>query len=163
MLLVLFLLFTLLPVTEFAILLQLGARIGLFGTIALVLFTGVLGASLARWQGMQTLWRLRTGMSRGEPPTDVLLDGAMILVAAAVLVTPGVLTDLFGFALLTPPIRAIIKPMLRAWFAKKVKVQVNPGMFSQSSRYDNGDVVEGEIVQEGEIIDIKSETKETKL
>lgn len=175
MLLVLFLLFTLLPIIELSILIQLGSRIGLFGTIGVVLLTGVLGAALARWQGMQTLWRLRKAMAGGEAPTDVLLDGAMILIAAAVLVTPGILTDLFGFALLTPPIRAVIKPALKAWFAKRVRVEVGRGAtgfgglgnspggfppFGRSHDVVDGEVVDGEVVPEGEILEIRSETKD---
>lgn len=116
MLLFLILLFTVLPLVEFSILISLGQSIGLVWTILLVLGTGVLGAALARWQGVQTAWRIREQMATGKMPTDALFDGALILVAGAVLITPGVLTDAFGFSLLIPPLRQLIKAGLKRHF-----------------------------------------------
>lgn len=129
MLLALILLFTVLPMVELWVLLQIGGAWGVGPTIALVLFTGVLGAALARWQGFRTLWRIRSELASGRPPTDALLDGALILVAGAVLVTPGVITDAIGFALLAPPTRAVVKRGLRAWFARAVKQGKATGSF----------------------------------
>ena len=121
MLLFLLLLFTVLPLVEFSLLLTIHGQVGLATTILIVLTTGVVGASLARHQGLMTMWRLRTSLGRGEAPGDALLDGALILVAGAVLITPGVLTDAIGFGLLIPPVRAVVKRWLRAWFAKQVR------------------------------------------
>ncbi|TWT85456.1 phage T7 F exclusion suppressor FxsA [Posidoniimonas polymericola] len=119
----LMLLFIALPMTEFAILYRLATDgIGFFATIALVLLTGVLGAALAKQQGLQTLTRIRGEMAGGKMPGDALFDGALILVAGAVLITPGVLTDAFGFCLLIPPLRAGVKRALKAWAAHNVKV-----------------------------------------
>lgn len=121
MLLALLLLFTVLPVLELWVLLRLGSSWGVGPTIALVLLTGVLGAALARWQGFRALWRIRSELASGRPPTDALLDGGLILVAGAVLVTPGVITDAAGFALLIPATRALAKRALRWWFARAVR------------------------------------------
>ena len=140
--------------TELALLIKLGTLIGIPGTFALALFTGALGASLARWQGMQTLWKLQKGLSQGEAPTETLIDGAMILFAGAVLIAPGVLTDLLGFTLLIPPLRELIKPWLKRWFAKRIKFKTHQGFqssgffYQQKSRYGDGEVVDGEIVHE---------------
>jgi UPF0716 protein FxsA len=119
----LLLLFTLVPFVELALLLWLAQHIGLFPTIAMVLLTGVLGASLARWQGLRTLGRIQQEMATGKVPGDALVDGMLILVAGAVLLTPGVLTDACGFALLIPPIRSLLKTTVRRWFASRVSVQ----------------------------------------
>ena len=163
----LFFLFTVVTMTELALLIKLGELIGPLGTIALVLFTGALGASLARWQGMQTLWKLQKGLSQGEAPTETLIDGALILFAGAVLLTPGVLTDLLGFTLLIPPLRELIKPWLKRWFAKRIKIETHQGFqssgffYQQKPRYDDGEVVDGEIVHEdlnsGKVIEINQQ------
>ena len=121
MLLALLLLFTVLPVLELWLLLALGGAWGVGPTIGLVLVTGVLGAALARWQGFRALWRIRSELTSGRSPTDALLDGALILVAGAVLVTPGVITDAIGFALLAPMTRSGVKQLLRWWFARAVR------------------------------------------
>lgn len=118
----LILLFIALPVTEFALLIKLAESMGLLPTVALVLLTGVLGASLAKQQGVQTLTRIRSEMAGGKMPGDALFDGALILVAGAVLITPGVLTDAFGFCLLIPPLRAVVKRAIKAWAAHNVQV-----------------------------------------
>lgn len=123
MLLYLLLLFTVLPLTEFWLLWQLAGGLGLPQTIVLVLATGFLGAALARQQGVATLWRIRQQLASNQMPTDALFDGALILVAGAVLITPGVLTDAAGFCLLVPPIRAVVKRGLRAWAAKNVRIE----------------------------------------
>ncbi len=101
----LLLLFTTVPLVELALLLWIGARIGVGPTIALILVTGVAGASLARHQGLATWRRFQAALAAGRLPGDELLEGLLILVAGALLLTPGVLTDAVGFLLLVPPAR----------------------------------------------------------
>ncbi len=115
----LLLLFTAVPLIELALLVEIGRVVGLPATIALVLFTGVLGAWLARSQGLATLARLQQELGAGRMPTDALLDGLMIFIAGAVLLTPGILTDVFGFALLTPAFRRVVKRSVTAGFKKR--------------------------------------------
>lgn len=115
----LLLLFTAVPLIELALLVEIGRVVGLPATLALVLFTGALGAFLARGQGLATLARVQQDMAEGRMPTDALLDGLMILIAGAVLLTPGVLTDLFGFAMLTPAFRRRVKRSVAASFRKR--------------------------------------------
>lgn len=105
MLLRLLLLFTLVPLAELALLLWIGGRIGLLPTVALILVTGALGAALARRQGLATWRRFQEALAAGRLPGRELLEGLLILVAAALLLTPGVLTDAAGFLLLVPPAR----------------------------------------------------------
>ena len=110
---ILFLAFTALPLIELALLLQVHGAIGLEATLALVLLTGTTGAALARWQGLKTFARVRESMAQGRLPGQALFDGALILFAGALLVTPGVLTDAVGFALLVPAVRRLVGRGLR--------------------------------------------------
>ncbi len=105
----LLLLFTTVPLIELALLVELDRHIGLAATIALVIATAMIGAWLARAEGMRTLARLTKEVQEGRMPTEPLLDGLMIFVAGAVLLTPGLLTDLIGFFLLAPAGRRLVR------------------------------------------------------
>jgi UPF0716 protein FxsA len=107
------LLFVVVPVLELMLLIQLGQVVGLWPTVALVLFTGVLGAAMARLEGLRVLFRFQTELASGRLPGEALLDGISVLVGGAFLLTPGILTDLTGFALLFPPTRRWIQRILR--------------------------------------------------
>lgn len=122
MLLRLLLLFTIVPLVELLILLRIAEAIDWFATIMLVVVTGVLGASLARREGLKVLTRIQEDAARGIPPGDALVDGLLILVAGAVLVTPGVITDACGFALLIPPLRRFVRARLADYFKRKITV-----------------------------------------
>lgn len=101
----LFFLFLTVPLLEVYLLIEVGQAIGAPATIAAVVGTALLGAALARYQGMVTVTRLYTQLHRAEIPTQTLFEGACLLVAGALLLTPGFFTDAVGFALLTPPLR----------------------------------------------------------
>jgi UPF0716 protein FxsA len=103
----LFLLFTVLPLLELFVLLQIGERIGGVPTIAMVLFSGVLGAALARAEGLRVARAFQQSVSTGQVPADSVINGALVLLGCALLVSPGVLTDLLGIVLLLPPSRRI--------------------------------------------------------
>lgn len=109
------LLFIAVPLVELFLLIRIGTVIGPVPTIALVIVTGILGASLARSQGFKTLQKIQNELAAGRIPTGELLDGLMILAGGIVLLTPGILTDLFGFSLMLPPVRAGLKQ----WLEKK--------------------------------------------
>lgn len=108
----LFLLFTIIPVVELAILIRLGTVIGVFPTIAIVVLTGMAGAYLARTQGFSVLSKIRARMAEGAFPAEELLDGLLVLAAGIVLITPGILTDITGFLLLVPRTRRVAKNFL---------------------------------------------------
>ncbi len=103
---VLLLLFLLVPLGEIYLLLKVGGVIGALPTVGLVVFTAVLGAFLMRVQGLSTLQRVQRNLDAGELPAAALLEGAVILIAGALLLTPGFITDAVGFACLVPAIRA---------------------------------------------------------
>lgn len=113
----LLLLFIGLPLLELAILVKLGEVIGFWPTIGLVVVTGILGASLARAQGFMVYTRIQSELAAGRIPAGELVDGLLILIGGIVLLTPGLLTDLFGFALLLPWIRALFKGWLQRKFS----------------------------------------------
>jgi UPF0716 protein FxsA len=117
----LLLLFTVVPIVELGLLIQVGRVIGLAPTIAIVLVTGITGAALARWQGLATLHRVQTEMSQGRVPTGPLVDGLLILVAGGVLLTPGFLTDALGFLLLIPPTRTAVRKALVEGFSRRMQ------------------------------------------
>ena len=126
----LLLLFILVPIAELALLIEIGQRMGLPATLALIVLTGALGATLARQQGLGVLAKIRSEMDEGRLPTVQLVEGALILVAGAVLMTPGVLTDVLGFFCLVPPGRRLLGRYLSRRFEKAVKsgtVNVSPG------------------------------------
>jgi UPF0716 protein FxsA len=116
MLLKLFLCFTLIPVIELYLLIQVGTVIGGLNTILLVILTGFLGAWLARMEGMHTMMRLRTNLQQGLMPAEELIDAVIIFGAGVVLLTPGLITDVFGLMLLWPVTRNKFKRMLRRKF-----------------------------------------------
>jgi UPF0716 protein FxsA len=108
----LLLLFVVLPAVELALLIELGSRFGTVHTLALIVLTGVLGASLARGQGLGVMRQIQAEVAAGRLPAASLVDAAIILIAAALLVTPGVLTDGFGFLCLIPAFRGVVKRIL---------------------------------------------------
>lgn len=105
MLLRLFIIFAAVPLLELYLLLAVGQRIGAAWTVALVLFTAALGAYLSKSQGLKTLERMRESLRRGVVPAAELVEGALILLAGVLLLTPGFMTDAAGFSLLLPPLR----------------------------------------------------------
>ena len=125
----LLLLFVSIPVIELVLLIEIGQRVGTLATVGLIIVTGVVGASLARQQGLATLGRARADLNDGRLPAESLMDGMLILIAAAVLLTPGVLTDAVGFLLLIPVCRRHLKGWLRQRFERAVRagaVNVTP-------------------------------------
>lgn len=101
----LFLLFLTVPLAEIYVLLEVGSILGVMPTVAVVVLTAVAGAALVRAQGFSTVMRIRTSLDAGEIPAMALLEGAFLLVAGALLLTPGFLTDVIGFVFLCPPVR----------------------------------------------------------
>ena len=118
---ILLLLFIVLPITELALLLKLHEFLSLGGTLALVLGTGILGAWLARQQGIRQLGLIQQAVAQGKMPAPHLVDGVLILVAGAVLITPGLITDCAGFFLLVPAGRRWVKARIEKWLQRKFR------------------------------------------
>lgn len=101
----LFLLFTLVPIVELYLLIRIGGWLGALPTVGLVLLTGVIGAWLARREGVRAWRDLAGSLALARSPAPAILAGVAVLAGGALLLTPGVLTDVVGLALLVPPVR----------------------------------------------------------
>ena len=119
----LFLLLTILPLIELALLLLMGRYISIWFTLAFVVGTALAGAILLRYQGLQTFKSIQRDLQERRMPTDSLLDGLFIFIAAILLILPGVTTDIVGLTILIPPIRQLYKSWLVRWFKSRFKLQ----------------------------------------
>ena len=115
----LLILFIVVPLVELTLLLYVGSKAGVPFTLALVIITGVAGALLARQQGWSAYRRSQQELSAGRLPTDPLIDAVMIFLAGALLLTPGILTDVLGFTLLVAPCRGLY----RRWLIRRLKAR----------------------------------------
>lgn len=120
MLLRLILLFTLVPLIELSLLIELGRHIGLGSTLAIVIVTGVIGAYLAKYEGFKVIYRIRQELRDGRIPAEGLIDGIIILAGGLLLLTPGLLTDTIGFLALIPVTRNYLKQYLKRKFKQKI-------------------------------------------
>ena len=147
----LLLLFIVMPIVEMWLLITVGREIGALPTIGLVLLTAVVGLSLLRQQGFATLFRARTKLDAGELPALEMAEGLILAVCGALLLTPGFVTDVIGFAGLLPPLR---RRCVLAMVAKMEVVSYSNQQTCQSgqqqSRQDRGKVVEGEFWREND-------------
>ena len=111
--------FTIIPIIEIYLLIEIGSIFGVLTAITLVILTGSLGAFMARMQGLQTLFRIQGSLREGRMPSRELLDALLIVIAGLVLLTPGFLTDLAGFLLLIPTTRNSIISWLQRQIENK--------------------------------------------
>ncbi|MDD9983600.1 MAG: FxsA family protein [Gammaproteobacteria bacterium] len=136
----LFLLFIAVPIVEIYLLLEVGGVIGAIPTIGLVVLTAVAGAALVRAQGFSTIMQVRRSMEAGEIPAVAIIEGIFLLVAGALLLTPGFLTDAVGFGCLIPPLR---RALILRFIEMRVIRARHPGPAPR-----HGHVIEGEFKRE---------------
>jgi UPF0716 protein FxsA len=117
---VLALAFLLVPIAELAVLVAVGSQIGYLNTFVLMVVLSLTGAWLARREGLGAWRRLQAALVEGRMPTVEVADGAMILLAGALLLTPGFLSDVVGVLLLLPPVRAVARRWVPALLARRV-------------------------------------------
>ncbi len=115
--------FVCMPIIELVVLFKVYQAFELGPTLAIVILTGIVGAYLARAQGMMVLRQTQQDLAEGRMPAPRLIDGVMILVAGVLLVTPGLVTDSAGFLLLVPPVRVAI----RMWMRRKLEEKLRSG------------------------------------
>lgn len=115
-------LFVLLPLAELWVIVGVADGLGIGPTLLLLLAISVAGAWLVKVQGWGAMRRIQGVLARGSLPTTELVDGALIVVAGALLLTPGFITDGVGFALLIPPSRALVRRALVARFRSRIRV-----------------------------------------
>ncbi|WP_035571548.1 FxsA family protein [Halonatronum saccharophilum] len=134
----LLLLFTAVPIIELIILMWLSAHIGIFETVTLIFITGVVGVTLAKAQGFITITKIKLSLARAKLPSDSLIDGLLILIGGAFLLTPGLLTDVSGFSLIIPVSRGFFRKVLKNKFKGKI---IQGG--SKFYYYGGGDTKQG--------------------
>jgi UPF0716 protein FxsA len=127
MLLALFLLFVVLPVAELFVLIWVGSHIGVLATFGLMVLFTVAGIWLCKREGLGVLRRMNQHLDRGEAPTKELLDGVLVLLAGALLIVPGFITDVAGLALLLPPVRALLRSTLLRRLQRRIDQAMTAG------------------------------------
>ncbi|PSL17954.1 FxsA family protein [Shimia abyssi] len=143
--------FVAIPLIEIALFIQVGGTIGLWPTLLIVLITAILGTWLVRTQGAMAIGNLQRSFSELDDPTEPLAHGAMILIAGALLLTPGFFTDAVGFALLMPPVRVAVFGYLR----KRIHVKsfsmgstsTHQTYTAQRPKSSQADVIDGEFTE----------------
>ncbi|HEY5604617.1 MAG TPA: FxsA family protein [Gammaproteobacteria bacterium] len=138
-------LFFIVPIIEIYLLIEIGSIIGSLATIIAVVFTAVLGAGLLRTQGFSTLRRVQQTAAQGGLPAIELLEGAMLLVAGALLLTPGFFTDAIGFLCLVP----VIRRSVALWLFQRIfrfpgAGSSNAGSQQSRPHHHRPDVIDGE-------------------
>jgi len=125
----LFLLMTIVTGVELYLLLWLADVMSVLGTVGLILLTGAVGSYLARREGVSVLRQLQADLQKGIPPADRIIEGVLVLIGGVLLMTPGVLTDFVGFALIVPMTRTALAPALKEAAMKRVTVGTIGGGF----------------------------------
>ena len=119
------------PILEIGVFILVGGQIGVFATLAMILFTAILGSILLRIQGFATLEAIRRKSSSGEHPGKELVNGVMIMIAGVLLLTPGFVTDSLGFLLFFPPFRHFL------WSSIASKVVIRTAGVNKNNRASN--------------------------
>jgi len=141
---ILFAFFLIVPFIEITLLMQVGSIIGVFPTILIVIFTAALGASMLRRQGFATWQRFQSNLQQGQIPAYEMIEGPILLVGGALLLTPGFFTDILGFACLIPSLRRKIAQ----YVIEHHLIAAQSGeIFKQRSSFTNG-AIEGEFKKE---------------
>jgi UPF0716 protein FxsA len=137
MFVVLFLLFVVAPLVELYVLVQVAHLIGLLPALGLLIVLSFFGAWLVKREGVAVLRRLRSSLAAGEMPTNSLVDGGLIVIAGALCIVPGFVSDCIGLLLLVPPIRAVVRGRLIARWSI-------PGASRVTRRFGGGAVIDVE-------------------
>lgn len=140
------------PLIEIALFIQVGGWIGLWPTLLIVLVTAFLGSYLVRSQGLREIANLRGSFQDLRDPTEPLANGAMILFAGALLLTPGFFTDAVGFSLLLPPVRAVVFQQIRSRM-KVASFTMGPGQPNQQAHPSQSSSPQDSVI-DGEFEDV---------
>lgn len=134
MLLVLVVLFVVLPLAELAVIIQVAQGIGIGETILLLIAISAFGGWLVKREGLNALRRVQTRLQQHELPARDVVDGGLILLAGALLLAPGFLTDVLAVLLLLPPTRALFRGVLVGVLAKRARIATVGGRAYQGYR-----------------------------
>ena len=147
----LLILFISVPIIELFLLIEVGKKISWELTVLIIFITAIIGARLTKTQGSKTIRNVQSALRLGKIPHREVLDGLMILVAGAILLTPGFLTDFVGFCLLIPKLRSYLQKFLKNFLKNKMIVRKN-AVFNQNKTTSNWakdeSVIDAEIIEE---------------
>jgi len=152
--LVLVVLFLVVPIVEIAVIVQVGQLIGAWPTVFLLLVESALGAWLVKREGSRAWDTLRTASATGRLPSRELADAGLVLVGGTLLLTPGFVTDVFGFFLILPVTRPLARRMLGWFVARRAAAAIGrrtgipPSAWRGTSPGGSGSVVPGEVVRD---------------
>ncbi len=120
------------PIVEIAVFIQVGEQIGMWSTIGVVILTAIIGTAMLRQQGLSVLFRIQENLQANRIPVQELFDGVCLVIAGALLLTPGFVTDAVGFLLFVPP--------LRHWLAGEIgkRAITNANVRYTSQTYSGG-------------------------
>lgn len=154
-----FLAFVLVPIAEIAVFIEVGGMIGLWPTLGIVILTALLGTSLLRAQGLAAFGRAQAAMSEGRLPVEEVVHGFCLVIAGALLLTPGFLTDVAGFLLFVHPVRLMLARAAMKWFAKNgtVHMHTSAGFAQQPHQRGSGGESTDTTIVEGEAEEVKAE------
>ncbi len=155
MALALFIVLIVVPIAEIAVFIQAGDVLGFWLTLGIIILTAMIGTFFLRLQGIGVLARIIQSVQNNNLPVHDMFDGLCLLFAGALLITPGFITDGFGFALLIPAVRQVLAAMIIKYLVRSGRVTASsPGMASQgSSNYRNGADAAGAARGAGPVID----------
>ncbi|MCF6218813.1 MAG: FxsA family protein [Gammaproteobacteria bacterium] len=126
---------------EIYLLITVGGLIGVMPTILLVILTAILGALLLRYQGFMTFQRVQSELAQGQIPAMAMMEGVLLLLAGALLLTPGFFTDAIGFFCLVPPLR---RWLIRLLMQRVIVRSFGASNVDDSPRSDGGRTIEGD-------------------
>ncbi|WP_420548456.1 FxsA family protein [Curvivirga sp.] len=169
----LLLLFIIIPIIEIFLFIEIGDKIGVGWTIASVLATAFIGTALVRKQGLDALTKAQSNLDQNRLPMEEVFTGICLLVAGALLLTPGFLTDAIGFTLLIPPFRKSLGATIWGWIKKNGHIRMQQSQFGQSANFNQGapfdrtynrdDVIDGEFEEVHPKKDTTSSSKQINM
>lgn len=121
MFLALLAIFIIVPILELWVIFEVGSQVGFLNTFVVLIVIGATGAALAKSQGYRAVARIQQDINQGRMPGDSLLDGALILAGAILLLAPGFITDVVGLCALFPPTRSLLRRWLKSRLKKAVE------------------------------------------
>ncbi len=136
------------PIIEIAVFIEVGGQIGLWPTIGIVILTAVVGTALLRQQGISVLFRIKENLEADRIPVRELFDGVCLVVAGALLLTPGFVTDAIGFLLFIPPVRQVVATYIGKQVLARAEVHIRTQQNSRGNAQNpagpDGTVIDGE-------------------
>jgi UPF0716 protein FxsA len=128
MALLLVIVFLVAPLVELAVIIQVAGSIGAFNTIGLLIAVSLVGAWLAKREGISVVRRIQAALDRGDAPSTEVVDGGLILLAGALMIAPGFVSDVLAILLLLPPTRALARGPVLRYVSRKGRMAVVSGM-----------------------------------